>query len=201
VIVITCPTTKPVDVVTVKVAVAGPVLVTILVIVVVGAAVMDVITSPTWNGPPEVSVRVVTIGGPAATVKVPVTPVTAVDEIVPDGKSAVCVRLMPYGPAVHGAEPAKPPVQLRIFTVPILPAKARTWPIWKGPPVVVVRTEAVAVTATEATKPNMVPVMVPTTGPAACKVVMRQEVVQEVGDTTLIVSPEVGRPEVPAVRA
>jgi hypothetical protein len=92
-------------------------------------------------------------------------------------------------------------VQLRIFTVPIAPVKVMVWPIWKGPPTMVVRTEAVAVTATVATVPVMVPVMVPTTWPLACEAVMRQEVVQEGVDKTLIESPEVGRPEVPAVRA
>jgi len=69
--------------------------------------------------------------------------------------SAVCVRLMPYGPPVHGGVFGTAEAQLRTDTVPIEFGKVRTLPTWKTPPAVVVRTEEEAVTTTEADVPAM----------------------------------------------
>ena len=68
-IVTVCPATKPGDDREAKLMVATKFTssTATLVIVAVTSAVADVITEPTWNGPPAVSVRVVT--GPALTVK------------------------------------------------------------------------------------------------------------------------------------
>jgi hypothetical protein len=68
-IVTVCPATKPGDDAEAKLMVATKLTssTATVVIVAVTSAVADLITDPTWNGPPAVSVRVVT--GPALTVK------------------------------------------------------------------------------------------------------------------------------------